>query len=94
MAETTATTAMVYGLIFGAQIFSFFVGVSTLTQSATAFVGTRRWPPLAVMAVVLLGLSRARLADGGVRRHGDHGADRDAAGAAASATTWSGGASS
>ena len=39
MAETTATTAMIYGLIFGAQIFSFFVGVSTLTQTATAFVG-------------------------------------------------------
>ena len=33
MAETTATTAMIYGLIFGAQIFSFFVGVSTLTES-------------------------------------------------------------
>ena len=29
MAETTATTAMIYALIFGAQIFSFFVGVST-----------------------------------------------------------------
>ncbi len=53
MAETTATTAMIYGLIFGAQIFSFFVGVSTLTQSATAFVGELAWPPLAVMAVVL-----------------------------------------
>jgi tripartite ATP-independent transporter DctM subunit len=54
MAETTATTAMVYSLIFGAQIFSIFVGVSTLTQSATAFVGTLSWPPLAVIAVVLL----------------------------------------
>jgi C4-dicarboxylate transporter, DctM subunit len=53
MAETTATTAMIYALIFGAQIFSFFVGVSTLTQSATAFVGELSWPPLAVMAVVL-----------------------------------------
>lgn len=54
MAETTATTAMIYGLIFGAQIFSFFVGVSTLAQSATAFVGTLGWPALGVMAVVLL----------------------------------------
>jgi tripartite ATP-independent transporter DctM subunit len=54
MAETTATTAMIYGLIFGAQIFSFFVGVSTLTQSATAFVGTLSWPPLAIIAVILL----------------------------------------
>ena len=55
MAETTATTAMVYGLIFGAQIFSFFVGVSTLTQSATTWVGSLHWPPLAIMAVILIG---------------------------------------
>ncbi|MFL6928293.1 MAG: TRAP transporter large permease subunit, partial [Xanthobacteraceae bacterium] len=55
MAETTATTAMIYGLIFGAQIFSFFVGVSTLTQSATAWVGSLSWPPLAIMAVILIG---------------------------------------
>ena len=39
MGETTATTAMVYGLIIGAQIFSFFVSVSALTEAATAFVG-------------------------------------------------------
>ncbi|MFL5090583.1 MAG: TRAP transporter large permease subunit [Xanthobacteraceae bacterium] len=55
MAETTATTAMIYALIFGAQIFSFFVGVSTLTQSATAWVGSLSWPPLAIMAVILIG---------------------------------------
>jgi tripartite ATP-independent transporter DctM subunit len=55
MAETTATTAMVYGLIFGAQMFSFFVGVSTLAQAATAFVASLHWPGLAVMFVILLG---------------------------------------
>jgi len=55
MAETTATTAMIYGLIFGAQIFSFFVGVSTLTQTATSYVAGLAWPPLAVMALVLAG---------------------------------------
>src|SRR5262249_52432522 len=55
MAEPTATTAMIYGLIFGAQIFSFFVGVSTLTQSATAWVGGLHLSPLAVMAVILVG---------------------------------------
>ena len=54
MAETTATTAMIYSLIFGAQIFSFFVGVSTLAQSATAYVGMLGWAPLAVIAVILL----------------------------------------
>jgi tripartite ATP-independent transporter DctM subunit len=55
MAETTATTAMIYGLIFGAQIFSFFVGVSTLTQTATSYVAGLDWPPLAVMALILVG---------------------------------------
>jgi C4-dicarboxylate transporter DctM subunit len=55
MSETTATTAMIYGLIFGAQIFSFFVGVSTLTQTATAYVASLNWSPLAVMALILAG---------------------------------------
>ncbi len=53
MAETTATTAMIYGLIFGAQIFSFFVGVSDLTQTATQFVGGLDWPPIAIIAAIL-----------------------------------------
>jgi C4-dicarboxylate transporter, DctM subunit len=55
MAETTATTAMIYALIFGAQIFSFFIGVSALTQAATEFVGSLHWSPLAVIAVILIG---------------------------------------
>jgi tripartite ATP-independent transporter DctM subunit len=55
MSETTATTAMIYGLIFGAQIFSFFVGVSTLTQTATAYVASLNWSPTAVMALILAG---------------------------------------
>ena len=55
MSETTATTAMIYGLIFGAQIFSFFVGVSALTQTATAYVASLNWSPIAVMALILLG---------------------------------------
>ena len=54
MAETTATTAMIYALIFGAQIFSFFVGVSALTQAATEFVGSLQWSPLAIVAVILI----------------------------------------
>ena len=54
MAETTATTAMIYGLIFGAQIFSFFVGVSDLTQTATNFVAGLDWPPIVIIAMILL----------------------------------------
>jgi tripartite ATP-independent transporter DctM subunit len=55
MVETTATTAMVYGLIMGAQVFSFFVGISALTETATAFLANLQWPPTAVMALILLG---------------------------------------
>ena len=55
MAETTATTAMIYGLIFGAQIFSFFIGVSTLTQTATAYVASLHWSPLVIIALILFG---------------------------------------
>src|SRR5207244_10131708 len=32
-----------------------FVGVSTLTQTATAYVATLNWSPLAVMALILIG---------------------------------------
>src|SRR4029077_9692176 len=54
MAETTATTAMIYALIFGAQIFSFFVGVSTLAHTATAYVADLHWSPFAVIPYILL----------------------------------------
>jgi C4-dicarboxylate transporter, DctM subunit len=54
MGETTATTAMIYGLIFGAQIFSFFVGVSALTESATALLAQLDWSPIAIIALILL----------------------------------------
>lgn len=54
MASTTATTAMIYGLIFGAQIFSFFVGVSALTESATAAMENLNWAPIEIMALILV----------------------------------------
>ncbi|HVA14107.1 MAG TPA: TRAP transporter large permease subunit [Stellaceae bacterium] len=54
MASTTATTAMIYGLIFGAQIFSFFVGVSALTESATAAMEHLNWAPIEIMAMILV----------------------------------------
>jgi len=54
MASTTATTAMIYGLIFGAQIFSFFVGVSALTESATAAMEHLSWAPIEIMALILV----------------------------------------
>jgi tripartite ATP-independent transporter DctM subunit len=54
LAETTATTAMIYGLIFGAQIFSFFVGVSALTETATAYLAQLNWAPVAVVSIILV----------------------------------------
>jgi C4-dicarboxylate transporter, DctM subunit len=54
MAGTTATTAMIYGLIFGAQIFSFFVGVSALTETATAAIEHLSWTPIAIISVILV----------------------------------------
>jgi len=54
MAGTTASTAMIYGLIFGAQIFSFFVGASALTESATQFMSQLDWAPLTIITVILV----------------------------------------
>jgi tripartite ATP-independent transporter DctM subunit len=54
MGETTATTALIYSLIFGAQIFSFFVGISALTESATALLAQLHWSPVAVISLILL----------------------------------------
>jgi C4-dicarboxylate transporter DctM subunit len=55
MAETTTTTALVYGLIIGAQIFSFFVSVSALTESITGFIAALHWNNVALMGLILLG---------------------------------------
>jgi tripartite ATP-independent transporter DctM subunit len=54
MASTTATTALIYGLIFGAQIFSFVVGVSRLTETATEFLSHLDWTPTGIMALILV----------------------------------------
>lgn len=54
MAETTASTAMIYGLIFGVLIFSFFIGATELPAKATAFVGALEVPQLAIIAMILV----------------------------------------
>ncbi len=53
MAETTATTALIYALIFGALIFSFFVGVTALPETATRLVGGLNLSPLGIVSVLL-----------------------------------------
>jgi len=54
MGETTAITAMIYMLIFGALTFSFFVGVSQLPDTLIAWVGGLDLAPLAIIALLLL----------------------------------------
>jgi tripartite ATP-independent transporter DctM subunit len=53
MAETTATTAIIYSLIFGALVFSFFTGISDIAENLTRWVAALGWPPLAVIALLL-----------------------------------------
>lgn len=54
MGETTAVTAMIYGLIFGALTFSFFVGVTQLPEMLTSFVGDLGLAPIAVIFVLVI----------------------------------------
>ena len=54
MAETTATTALIYGLIFGALIFSLFVGATALPETATEIVAGLGLPALGTIAVLLV----------------------------------------
>ena len=54
MAATTFSTAMVYGLIFGAQIFSFFVAASGVTEAWTATLSQLNWSPTAIIAMILV----------------------------------------
>ena len=54
MAETTASTAMIYSLIFGVLTFSFFVNVSELPDKLTALVGGLQVAPLVIIALILL----------------------------------------
>jgi len=53
MGETTATTALLYLIIFGVLVFSFSMGVTGLPQRMTAFFQDLHWPPLAVLALLL-----------------------------------------
>ncbi|MGY6703466.1 TRAP transporter large permease subunit [Roseinatronobacter sp.] len=54
MGETTAITAMIYMLIFGAMVFSFFVGASQLPETLTRMVGALDVTPLLIIAILLV----------------------------------------
>ncbi len=54
MGETTATTAMIYTLIFGAITFSFFLGVTGLTTLVSTFIAELDLAPLGIIALLLI----------------------------------------
>jgi tripartite ATP-independent transporter DctM subunit len=54
MAETTSSTALIYTIIFGVLIFSFFVGVSAIPERATEFISGLQWKPLIIIALLLV----------------------------------------
>jgi C4-dicarboxylate transporter DctM subunit len=54
MGETTATTALLYLIIFGVLVFSFSMGVTGLPQRMSAFFQDLHWTPLAVIFLLLV----------------------------------------
>ncbi len=54
MGETTATTALLYFIIFGVLTFSFSMGVTGLPQRMTSFFEDLHWAPMAVIAMLLV----------------------------------------
>ncbi len=55
MAQTTATTAMIYGLIFGSLIFSYFIGASSFPDILSDAIKGLGWPSSAIMLLMLIG---------------------------------------
>lgn len=53
MSETTSSTALIYSLIFGVLIFSFFVAASALPERATEFIGTLGLAPIVILIIIL-----------------------------------------
>ena len=54
LSETTATTALIYGLIFGALIFSFFVNLGQAPEMLTRAIADIDTAPIVILAVLLV----------------------------------------
>lgn len=54
MSETTATTALIYGLIFGALIFSFFINMGQAPEMVTRWIGGLDTAPIMILLALLL----------------------------------------
>ena len=53
MSETTATTALIYGLIFGALIFSFFINMGQAPELVTRWIAGFDAPPFAILLALM-----------------------------------------
>jgi C4-dicarboxylate transporter DctM subunit len=54
MSETTATTALIYGLIFGALIFSFFVNMGQAPDFMAEWIGAIDASPIVILALFIV----------------------------------------
>ncbi|SPF78170.1 TRAP transporter large permease [Pseudoprimorskyibacter insulae] len=54
MADTTRTLAMMYSLIFGVTMLTFFFGISSVPQAFVDFVNSFGWPPLGVVVALVV----------------------------------------
>lgn len=54
MSETTATTALIYGLIFGALIFSFFVNLGQVPEMAARWIAGFDVAPVLILIALLV----------------------------------------
>ena len=54
MGETTVTTALIYGLIFGALIFSFYVNLGQTPDLVTDWIGGLDATPMQILIVLLI----------------------------------------
>ena len=54
LSETTATTALIYGLIFGALIFAFFVNLGQAPEFAAKAIANIDATPIVILAVLLI----------------------------------------
>lgn len=54
MGDVARNTALIYLLLFGAVVFSFFIGVTQLPQALVAFIKAQDLAPLVVIALMLI----------------------------------------
>lgn len=54
LVESAAATAMIYIIIFGASVFTYFINIAQVPQALTAWVGGMALPPLAIIFVLLV----------------------------------------